>query len=143
MKSPSPFAYFRADVAARRSRREKGINPGEATIIIACVVAFLFGLASPSSLNAATPAEKRLRMEQRLTESDIAVALRHYERVCTELLDTRLRKTLAETEPSPTPAEKETQLHLLEQKIDLLEQYAKNLREELMKAGRIDVTNSR
>jgi hypothetical protein len=113
-----------------------------ATIIIG-LAALVSRLAWPTVVNAATPAEKRLSMEQRLTESDIAVALRHYERVCTELLDTRLRKTLAETEPSPTPAEKETQLRLLGQKIDLLEQSAKNLRDELMKAGRIDVTNSR
>ncbi|HEX5176759.1 MAG TPA: hypothetical protein VFV83_07020 [Chthoniobacteraceae bacterium] len=120
-----------------KRRRDLG-----ATIIIG-LAGLLFGLALPTVVEAATPAEKRLSMEQRLTESDIAVALRHYERVCTELLDTRLRKTLAETEPSPTPAEKETQLRLLEKKIDLLEQYAKSLRDELMKAVRIDVTNSR
>jgi hypothetical protein len=82
-------------------------------------------------------------MEQRLTEADIDVALKHYERVCTDLLETRLRQTLAETDPSGTAAEQEKQLRLIAQKIELLEQYAKNLREELLKAGRIDVTSRR
>ena len=108
--------------------------PALLLIAVVCAVA---------STHAASPAEKRLSMEQRLTEADIAVALKHYERVCTELLETRLRKTLAETEQAGTVAEREMQLKTIVQKIDLLEHYAKNLREELLKAGRIDVTTRR
>jgi hypothetical protein len=106
-------------------------------------ILFLGFACAGSPASAANPADKRLSMEQRLTEADIAVALKHYERVCTELLDTRLRKTLAETEQTGTAAERERQLKLIAQKIDLLEHYAKELREELLKAGRIDVTTRR
>jgi hypothetical protein len=128
VKSPISFLYIR-EVS------------GVSRIALAATIALLgWALTSPAWLAAATPAEKRLSMEQRLTESDIAVALKHYERVCTELLDTRLRKTLTESEPAAKPAEKEAQLRLIAQKIALLEQHSKNLREELLKAGRIDVT---
>jgi hypothetical protein len=99
----------------------------------------LFGLISTAP--AATPAEKRLTMEQRLTEADLAVALKHYERVCTELLDARLRQSLFEAESTGAPAERENQFKMILRKIEILERYAKNLREELLKAGRIDITS--
>jgi len=88
---------------------------------------------------AAGPNDKRLSMEQRLREADIAVALKHYERVCTELCEYRFRQELAAIDEGGKPAERELQLKILLQKIEVLERYAKNLREELLKAGRVTV----
>jgi hypothetical protein len=81
-------------------------------------------------------------MEQRLNETDISVALKHYESVRTQLLDARLRQELVETEVAAKPGDREIQIKLLAQKIDILEHYAKGLREDLLKAGQIAAAGS-
>jgi hypothetical protein len=90
----------------------------------------------------ANPTEKRLTMEQRIQDTDISVALKHYEGVRTELLNARLRQELAEAEQAGTPAERENQFRILTRRIELLERYAKNLRDGLLKAGQLDVAAS-
>jgi len=85
----------------------------------------------------AEPSQKRLSMEQRLRETDIAVILKHYERVCSDLMESRLKQDLISVEGSAKPEEREQQAHLLALRIDVLERYAKALREELLKAGRM------
>jgi hypothetical protein len=86
-------------------------------------------------ITAATPNEKRLTMEQRISDTDISVDLKHYETVRMELLNARLKRELAEAEQTGTTAERETQSKTLAQKIEILERYAKTLREGLLKAG--------
>jgi hypothetical protein len=76
-------------------------------------------------------------MEQRLRETDIAVTLKHYERVCSELMESRLKQDLHAVEAVGKPEEREQQAKLLTVRIDVLERYAKALREELLKAGRL------
>ena len=83
------------------------------------------------------PSQKRLSMEQRLRETDIAVTLKHYERVCSELMESRLKQDLIFVEGSAKPDEREQQAKMLALRIDVLERYAKALREELLKAGRM------
>jgi hypothetical protein len=85
----------------------------------------------------AEPSQKRLSMEQRLRETDIAVTLKHYERVCSELMESRLKQDLLAVEATGKPEEREQQAKTLALRIDLLEHYAKALREELLKAGRV------
>ena len=104
---------------------------------VAAILIIFLALLLPAG--AAGPNDKRLSMEQRLREADVAVALKHYERVCTELCEYRLRQELAAADEGGKPAERELQLKILLQKIDILERYAKNLREELLKAGRVTV----
>jgi len=83
------------------------------------------------------PSQKRLSMEQRLRETDIAVTLKHYERVCSELMESRLKQDLISVEGSAKPDEREQQAKMLALRVDVLERYAKALREELLKAGRM------
>ena len=85
----------------------------------------------------AEPSQKRLSMEQRLRETDIAVTLKHYERVCSELMESRLKQDLIGIEGTGKPEERELQAKMLALRIDTLERYAKSLREELLKAGRM------
>ena len=106
---------------------------GRAMRAIITGIVLVVGLSLPSA--GATPNDKRLSMEQRIQDTDTAVALKHYETVRTELLNARLKHELAETEQSGTPMERENQLKLLALKIDILERYAKNLREGLLKSG--------
>ena len=105
------------------------------------IVVLFLALAMATPIAAASPNEKRLSMEQRLRETDISVALKHYERVCTELMDARLKLDLATVEEAKTAAERENHIKLIALRIDSLERYAKNLREELLKAGRIAGTS--
>ena len=108
------------------------------------IIALLLALAAAAPIAAASPNEKRLSMEQRLRETDLSVALKHYERVCTELMDARLKLDLASVEDAKDAknvAERENQIKLIALRIDILERYAKNLREELLKAGRIAGTS--
>jgi hypothetical protein len=100
---------------------------------------FVFALFGFLPLLGGNPTEKRLTMEQRIQDTDISVALKHYEGVRTELLNARLRQELAEAEQAGTPAERENQLRILARRIELLERYAKNLRDGLLKAGQFDV----
>jgi hypothetical protein len=93
-------------------------------------------------LTAAGPNDKRLSMEQRLTETDISVALKHYEAVRMQLLDARLRQELADTDIAGKPADREAQLKALTQRIEILERYVKGLREDLLKAGQIAAATS-
>ena len=76
-------------------------------------------------------------MEQRLRETDVAVTLKHYERVCSELMESRLKQDLFAVEGAGKPEERELQAKMLALRIDVLERYAKALREELLKAGRV------
>ena len=99
----------------------------------------IIGILLVVPTRAAGPNDKRLSMEQRLREADVAVALKHYERVCTELCEHRLRLELAAADEGGKPGERENQLKILTQKIDILERYAKNLLEELLKVGRVTV----
>ncbi len=100
---------------------------------LAALIVFA-GVSMPPAIGA-TPNDKRLTMEQRIQDTDTAVALKHYESVRTELLNARLKHELAETEQAGTLIEREHQLKVLVLKIDILERYAKNLREGLLKSG--------
>ncbi len=101
----------------------------------------LFGALYASPGFAASPNDKRLTMEQRIQDTEVSVGLKHYETVRTELANARLKQELAETEPLGKPAEREAQAKLLALKIELLERYAKVLREDLLKAGQLAARN--
>jgi hypothetical protein len=105
-------------------------------IALSCVFGLLFAFRPPAQ---AEPSQKRLSMEQRLRETDIAVTLKHYERVCSELMESRLKQDLISVEGSAKPEEREQQAKMLALRIDVLERYARALREELLKAGRMSV----
>lgn len=80
-------------------------------------------------------------MEQRIHDTEIGVGLKHYETVRTDLANARLKQELAGAEPIGTVAERETQAKLLSLKIELLERYAKMLRDDLLKAGQLAARN--
>ncbi len=84
---------------------------------------------------AATPNEKRLSMEQRIQDTDTAVALKHYEAVRTELLNARMKLELAETEQAGSLVEREYGRKILALRIEILERYTKDLRDGLLKSG--------
>ena len=86
-------------------------------------------------VTAATPNDKRLSMEQRIQDTDTAVALKHYEAVRTELLNARMKLELAETEQAGSPVERENNRKLLVLRIEILDRYTKNLRDGLLKSG--------
>lgn len=101
----------------------------------------LAGAVCISTAFAAGPNDKRLTMEQRIQDTEISVGLKHYESVRTELANARLKQELAETEPVGTAAQREAQAKLLTLKIELLERYAKILRDDLLKAGQLAIRN--
>src|SRR5688572_2488515 len=94
-----------------------------------------------STALAASPNDKRLTMEQRIQDTEISVGLKHYEMVRLELANARLKQELAEAEAVGPLADREAQAKVLALKIELLERYAKMLRDDLLKAGQLAARN--
>ena len=107
--------------------------------ILATII--VLGVVSMSTASAAGANEKRLSMEQRIQDTEIGVGLKHYEAVRTELANARLKQELAQAEATGTLAEREAQAKLLAMKIELLERYAKMLRDDLLKASQLAIRN--
>lgn len=116
-----------------RSALEKGMK------ILATMI--VLGAVWTSPAFAAGPNDKRLSMEQRIQDTEIGIGLKHYETVRTELANARLKQELAQAEALGTLAEREAQAKLLALKIELLERYAKMLRDDLLKAGQLAARN--
>src|SRR5687768_7989826 len=107
------------------------------TLVTLIVLAVLY----PSHAIAAAPNEKRLTMEQRIQDTELSVGLKHYEMVRLELANARLKQELAEADVVGPLAEREAQAKLLALRIELLERYAKTLRDDLLKAGQLAARN--
>jgi hypothetical protein len=100
-------------------------------LILACLTALA---ASP--VVAAEPPSKPANVEQRLRETDLAIALSQYEKVQMAAFEARLQLSLAGVKTDLPEMEVKQQRETMERRIKVLEDLAANLRERILRMGR-------
>lgn len=102
-------------------------------LILACLTILA---ASPVPVVAAEPPPKPANVEQRLRETDLAIALSQYEKVQMAAFEARLQLSLSDVKADLPEMEVKHQRETMERRIKILEELAANLRERILRMGR-------